>query len=146
MGYNAQVSGWDSVTIEDLLIAYRKAKADCFFENTFPAAIKFARYEQDLLANLKSLLDRLREANGFAEDKDLLGDYRLLPKKLSHRPKEDSPVNGHVHFSNPDRAVEHLLKHNNLEPERSEEHTSELQSRENLVCRLLLEKKKNKII
>src|SRR5690606_41204390 len=28
--------------------------------------------------------------------------------------------------------------------ERSEEHTSELQSRENLVCRLLLEKKKMK--
>src|SRR5690606_42098638 len=27
-------------------------------------------------------------------------------------------------------------------PKRSEEHTSELQSRENLVCRLLLEKKK----
>src|SRR5436309_15304573 len=30
-------------------------------------------------------------------------------------------------------------------PGRSEEHTSELQSRENLVCRLLLEKKKNEI-
>src|SRR5207302_9334562 len=29
-----------------------------------------------------------------------------------------------------------------LENARSEEHTSELQSRENLVCRLLLEKKK----
>src|SRR5690606_40855530 len=29
-------------------------------------------------------------------------------------------------------------------PDRSEEHTSELQSRENLVCRLLLEKKKKK--
>src|SRR5690606_41633141 len=29
-------------------------------------------------------------------------------------------------------------------PLRSEEHTSELQSRENLVCRLLLEKKKDK--
>src|SRR5436309_9693788 len=28
---------------------------------------------------------------------------------------------------------------------RSEEHTSELQSRENLVCRLLLEKKKNNL-
>src|SRR5690606_42125114 len=28
------------------------------------------------------------------------------------------------------------------DPPRSEEHTSELQSRENLVCRLLLEKKK----
>src|SRR5436309_6545055 len=31
-----------------------------------------------------------------------------------------------------------------LEDQRSEEHTSELQSRENLVCRLLLEKKKKK--
>src|SRR5438874_7014188 len=29
-------------------------------------------------------------------------------------------------------------------PDRSEEHTSELQSRRDLVCRLLLEKKKNK--
>src|SRR3989442_5470208 len=29
-----------------------------------------------------------------------------------------------------------------LEPDRSEEHTSELQSRPHLVCRLLLEKKK----
>src|SRR3712207_7824401 len=29
-------------------------------------------------------------------------------------------------------------------PKRSEEHTSELQSRQYLVCRLLLEKKKNK--
>src|SRR3712207_8190909 len=31
-----------------------------------------------------------------------------------------------------------------LAPARSEEHTSELQSRQYLVCRLLLEKKKNK--
>src|SRR3712207_7976479 len=30
-----------------------------------------------------------------------------------------------------------------IEPGRSEEHTSELQSRQYLVCRLLLEKKKN---
>src|SRR5690606_41278808 len=30
--------------------------------------------------------------------------------------------------------------------QRSEEHTSELQSRENLVCRLLLEKKNNKYL
>src|SRR5436309_11692829 len=32
-----------------------------------------------------------------------------------------------------------------VDKKRSEEHTSELQSRENLVCRLLLEKKKKKI-
>src|SRR5690606_40059499 len=35
---------------------------------------------------------------------------------------------------------EHLVE------DRSEEHTSELQSRENLVCRLLLEKKQPKVV
>src|SRR5690606_18756600 len=35
-----------------------------------------------------------------------------------------------------------VSNHQPLEVDRSEEHTSELQSRENLVCRLLLEKKK----
>src|SRR5690606_6759331 len=39
-----------------------------------------------------------------------------------------------------EEVVEVYLRH----PWRSEEHTSELQSRENLVCRLLLEKKKTK--
>src|SRR5690606_41661316 len=37
-----------------------------------------------------------------------------------------------------------LLPHQDLQTPRSEEHTSELQSRENLVCRLLLEKKNRK--
>src|SRR3989449_6113017 len=36
--------------------------------------------------------------------------------------------------------------HDHSMPERSEEHTSELQSRLHLVCRLLLEKKKKKKI
>src|SRR3712207_8497248 len=39
-----------------------------------------------------------------------------------------------------------LAKDDSVEPYRSEEHTSELQSRQYLVCRLLLEKKKNKNI
>src|SRR5688572_16111405 len=37
-----------------------------------------------------------------------------------------------------------LEKHPEADPGRSEEHTSELQSQSNLVCRLLLEKKKKK--
>src|SRR5690606_41236953 len=37
------------------------------------------------------------------------------------------------------------LSSNMVSTGRSEEHTSELQSRENLVCRLLLEKKKTKL-
>src|SRR2546427_1485629 len=42
-----------------------------------------------------------------------------------------------VHVARPGRRI--------AGPPRSEEHTSELQSQSNLVCRLLLEKKKKKI-
>src|SRR3712207_7316127 len=38
-----------------------------------------------------------------------------------------------------------LVVHRREPPPRSEEHTSELQSRQYLVCRLLLEKKKNNL-
>src|SRR2546421_13006472 len=46
----------------------------------------------------------------------------------------------------PRRAVGRRCRsHRQVRAERSEEHTSELQSRSDLVCRLLLEKKKKKI-
>src|SRR5690606_40286676 len=47
----------------------------------------------------------------------------------------EQPARERIHFHRP--GVAHDTRH-----ERSEEHTSELQSRENLVCRLLLETKK----
>src|SRR2546427_4374629 len=51
----------------------------------------------------------------------------------------------------PDRRIAHVeaikrLEHEADQVTRSEEHTSELQSQSNLVCRLLLEKKKKKKI
>ncbi|EBB9194143.1 TPA: hypothetical protein KIA93_000349 [Salmonella enterica] len=117
MTYQAVFTGWNDLTIEDLLIAYRKAKADCFFEDTFPTAIKFAEYEQNLLANVSALLKRLQDKDGFESDKKLIGDFRLLPKKLSVEKKESEPENGHVHFSDPARAAEHLFKNFELNPE-----------------------------
>src|SRR5690606_41386438 len=42
-----------------------------------------------------------------------------------------------------DNDAAEMIDHEVAADLRSEEHTSELQSRENLVCRLLLEKKKN---
>src|SRR2546427_1823764 len=54
-----------------------------------------------------------------------------------------------AHEPRPKMGVSHLLEHmvfkgtaRRTAQERSEEHTSELQSQSNLVCRLLLEKKK----
>lgn len=117
MSYYAKFNGWDELRVEDLLVAYRKAKADCFFENTFPTAIKFAEYEQDLLANLNALLMRLKSDSGFESNEKLLGDFRLLPKKLSTDRKPGSSGNGHVHFSKPERAVESLFKNYDITPE-----------------------------
>src|SRR5690606_40664179 len=53
-------------------------------------------------------------------------------------------IAGLLELSNPkmNRAIELLMPRSAIANVRSEEHTSELQSRENLVCRLLLEKKK----
>src|SRR5690348_17414041 len=56
------------------------------------------------------------------------------------RPLLDEPFSHGAGDGMADRAV---LRHRRL---RSEEHTSELQSPVHLVCRLLLEKKKNKQI
>lgn len=36
MSYSASLNGWDNLTIEDLLVAYRKAKADYFFRKHLP--------------------------------------------------------------------------------------------------------------
>src|SRR5688572_31335923 len=47
------------------------------------------------------------------------------------------------HFAPTNHAKSNLLREG-CPAERSEEHTSELQSQSNLVCRLLLEKKKHK--
>lgn len=47
MSYQANFIGWQNLTLEDLMMAYRKAKANCCSENTFPIAIQFAEYEQN---------------------------------------------------------------------------------------------------
>src|SRR3712207_7796110 len=47
-----------------------------------------------------------------------------------------------IAVSNMVRAIRAISVERGLDPRRSEEHTSELQSRQYLVCRLLLEKKK----
>src|SRR5688572_31096351 len=62
---------------------------------------------------------------------------------LANGPEEPAQVPGGlapIAALGPLRLLQHVAAH----LERSEEHTSELQSQSNLVCRLLLEKKKQK--
>src|SRR3712207_7579845 len=76
-------------------------------------------------------------------EKLLLEDRPFFLKVLARRGLGfvDIPVAAYrLHTSNTIRNPERARR---LYRERSEEHTSELQSRQYLVCRLLLEKKKN---
>src|SRR2546430_7619196 len=84
-------------------------------------------------------LFRSSPGSSFIFEFDVAGSYRAIDTMSSktqivHVPVVVSPPNGHID-------TEFTIKWG-----RSEEHTSELQSQSNLVCRLLLEKKKKNII
>src|SRR5258707_11326123 len=64
-----------------------------------------------------------------------------VPASAAPGPGRGGRFSGHISCARPQGLVGPLGNHN---WPRSEEHTSELQSRQYLVCRLLLEKKKKK--
>src|SRR3712207_7071904 len=70
--------------------------------------------------------------------------YTTLFRSCHRRPYRTSDADGHKsRHPRPDQCGDRRMcgGRNILDRERSEEHTSELQSRQYLVCRLLLEKK-----
>src|SRR2546430_8657660 len=73
--------------------------------------------------------------------------FRSLPDHPEGEPRRDRAARDReprdAYLSVP--AADPLDPRAAADPHRSEEHTSELQSQSNLVCRLLLEKKKKKI-
>ncbi|TOO25628.1 hypothetical protein CGH39_26000, partial [Vibrio parahaemolyticus] len=109
MTYKAEFNGWSNLSLTDIIIAYRKAKADCFFENGFPSSIAFAEFEDDLIDNLKAILKNWKNNNG-PKLTDCVGKFHLVPKKLTIVPNETN--NGHVHFSDKDKAFQYLTKNN----------------------------------
>src|SRR2546429_5330759 len=76
----------------------------------------------------------------FRSDHDGSFDHRGHPQALAHQ-CEPAPRRGAHRTHAPVSDVRHVWGRVRTD-ERSEEHTSELQSRLHLVCRLLLEKKK----
>src|SRR5260221_8855535 len=76
---------------------------------------------------------------------------RCQPGRASRRlppmTRVDLPVLAHLWYKEPSEYLEDFVartnasRHHSIEVMRSEEHTSELQSHSDLVCRLLLEKK-----
>lgn len=69
---------------EALYEAYRKSKADLFFERSIPNAKKFAEYEDGLEQRIESLLGRLQNASSkpWHDDIGFIGDVSFIPKSL----------------------------------------------------------------
>lgn len=107
--------GWDRLTLEDLLRAYRKAKSDCFYGNLIPTTIEFSTYETDLLGNLQRLLDALKSNSGFENQTEFLGTPKILPKKTSVTRDRNSTQ--HAYFSDTSRAIENTFKTSIVKPE-----------------------------
>src|SRR2546430_169106 len=93
-----------------------------------PATDTWPTYNGDYSGRRFSPLDQINATNI-----DTLTLAWIFPAHVSAIKSTPLEVNGVLYFTTPD---------NVWAVDRSEEHTSELQSQSNLVCRLLLEKKK----
>src|SRR5436309_6668587 len=89
----------------------------------FKATMNDARLFRNLIGAISSLIEE--------------ADFNATPEGIKLRSMDPSHI-AMVDFEWPKAAFD---TYECTTPTRSEEHTSELQSRENLVCRLLLEKK-----
>lgn len=124
---NPTISSWDQICLGDLLAAFRKAKADGFFERSAYVAEDFALYEQELFKNLRTLQRRLRngkidqvlaEAQRNRAPSVFAKGVRLQPRLgTSENPDTREVADVHAFFSDANRAFEQLNDKNRIEPE-----------------------------
>ena len=98
-------TSWANIDLEDLFFAFRKAKADCFFETSIRVAEKFVRYEESLGENFTSLLERLQAGEIGEILSEGLGEPAIFPKKVGLEPGA-RPKSAHAFFSDAKRAFQ----------------------------------------
>ena len=71
------------VALSDLYIAYRKAKAEAYFEKTHSHALAFTKYEQNITQNIENLHQHITSSDAdWFSSIDFLGDQGYLPKSI----------------------------------------------------------------
>ncbi len=98
----------------DMVLAYRKAKVDCFCEQSLSMASRLADYEADIERNLASLLTRLKRGRltSVLEQVHLGKTLVVLPKKLGIDRKSGTAASAgdRAFFSDRERAVEDAFR------------------------------------
>jgi len=116
----ATIFNWEDIEISHLLYAYRKAKADCFFDRTMAMAEQLSFYEEALADNLERLL-RYLKAGAIGEVLRVRPDQvRVVAKKLATEPKPDDhevSKEGHAFFSDSERAFRSMVHRFHIKPE-----------------------------
>jgi hypothetical protein len=112
-----ELSSWDELDLEDLLSAFRKAKADCFFERSVYVAEQFSQYENDLFENLKLLLRRLRKGEVDSVLREAQRKPGVFAKGITFERREPGASSAHAFFSDADRAFNRLKADNHIVPE-----------------------------
>lgn len=91
----------DFISLADLYRAYRKAKADAFYDSGHFHAIAYARYEKNLHQNLKRLLSKLVDADApWTTDLRQIGGFGFVPKSIGEPDKSNGDG---LHFSTLDQ-------------------------------------------
>lgn len=111
-----RINSWQELELRDVVYAYRKAKADCYFDRSLHVSQEFVTYEKNLALNLQKVLDELRSGRLSELLERNFGGYRLVPKKLA-RMRRGAWKGGHAYFSDANRAFQFLLDSEELIPE-----------------------------
>lgn len=100
----------DFITIEDIYIAYRKAKQEAFFDSFHSSSILYAEFEKKLKVNLSKLFQSLTKGQAkWWEDIKFLGGHCYVPKSI-----DDSCWNKteSVHYRSVDPMIDWMQKFN----------------------------------
>ncbi|WP_338844868.1 hypothetical protein V8J88_14520 [Massilia sp. W12] len=124
--YSVEINEWKQLQLHHLFSAYRKAKADCFYERPSGKLIEFAKYEENLYENLNLLLEKLHSLNesssfsNFMENKPLAIAYpKTIKISTKESNSENNPIDESIKFftSNTSEYIDTLCKTNTISPE-----------------------------
>lgn len=94
-----------NISLDDLVVAYRKAKVDAYYETGHLTLIDFANYEQNLLYNLKELLKRLNSQDiDWFGSVDFIGHHMFALKKIDFKKLGKDKSDPFVYYSKAERS------------------------------------------
>ncbi|HCD7774831.1 TPA: hypothetical protein ND548_004384, partial [Klebsiella michiganensis] len=90
----------DYITIDDVYLAYRKAKQEAFLDGFYTSSIKYTKFEEDLHNNIKTLYELLTTADQrWYLDTDFIGGHLYVPKKIND---DEWVKNSSIHYRSVD--------------------------------------------